>query len=360
VTTREKTLALAVATLQDPRWPKVLARDASCDGQFYYAVRTTGVYCRPSCAARPARPENVSFYATGALAQANGFRACKRCKPDGAAPAAQQAAMVARLCRYMEQAPTTPTLAALAAQAALSPYHLHRVFKSVTGVTPKAYAVAHRAQQLRGHLQRLDATVTDAVYDAGYQSSGPFYAKANAMLGMTPSTYRAGGKGLAVQYAVAPCALGRVLVAQSTRGVCAVLLGDEDEAMVQDLRHRLPHATLKLGDASFNRLMALVLRFIDAPRLGLNLPLDVRGTAFQQRVWQALQTIPPGQTLSYAEVAARIGSPQAVRAVAGACAANALAIVIPCHRVLRSDGTLSGYRWGVERKRALLALEAKT
>ena len=347
---------LAAATVSDPRWAAVVARDARSDGRFFYAVRTTGVYCRPGCAARPARPENVSFHATAADAQRAGFRACLRCKPDQLSPAARQAAMVAELCRFIDAAEQAPSLDELAQRAGLSPYHLHRVFKSTTGLTPRAYAAAQRARRLREALSQ-QATVTDAIYAAGYNSGGRFYEESDSVLGMTPTGFRAGGADTAIHFAVGQCSLGAILVAQSPRGVCAILLGDEPDALTRELQDRFPRAQLIGADAAFERRVAEVVGLVEAPGLGRELPLDVRGTAFQQRVWQALRQIPAGQTMSYAQVAAAIGAPTAVRAVAQACAANPLAVAIPCHRVVRSDGGLSGYRWGVERKRALLARE---
>jgi len=352
-----KTEQLALATVGDPRWAAVVTHDPQSDGRFFYSVRTTGVYCRPSCAARTPRPENVAFHATAAEARRAGFRACRRCKPDQPPLAARHAAMVADLCRLLEAAETPPTLDELARHAKLSPYHLHRVFKALTGLTPKAYAAAHRGKRMRAGLE-AGGTVTEALYDAGYGSGGRFYAEADKVLGMTPTRFRAGGAGAEIRFAVGQCALGAILVACSERGVCAIELGDDPEVLARRLQDRFPHATWVGGDTRFERWVAAVVGFVEAPRIGLTLPLDVRGTAFQQRVWQALQTIPPGQTASYAEIAARLGAPTASRAVAQACGANPLAVAIPCHRVVRSDGALSGYRWGIERKRALLAREA--
>jgi AraC family transcriptional regulator, regulatory protein of adaptative response / methylated-DNA-[protein]-cysteine methyltransferase len=347
----------AAATVNDPRWASVVSHDAQADGRFFYSVRTTGVYCRPSCPARTPRPENVAFHASTADAERAGFRACKRCKPDQPSLVAQNATMVARLCRYIEQAEQPPSLDELARHAGMSTFHLHRVFKSVTGLTPKAYAGAHRARRMQQGLKTA-ATVTDALYGAGYNSGGRFYEQADQVLGMTPSRYRAGGTGTEIRFAIGECALGAILVARSDRGVCAILLGDDPDALARDLQDRFPKAQLIGGDADFEQSIAQVIAFVEAPRLGLDLPLDVRGTAFQQRVWQALRAIPPGQTASYADIARNIGSPTSVRAVAQACGANQIAVAIPCHRVVRSDGGLSGYRWGVERKRALLEREA--
>lgn len=346
----------AAETVNDPRWAAVVGRDRRVDGAFYYAVETTGIYCRPSCAARRARPEHVRFYATREDAERAGFRPCKRCKPDQPALTEQYAAKVTAACRIIEAADMAPSLATLAQRVGLSAWHFHRIFRQITGVTPRQYAEALRANRVRAALQSAD-TVTDAIYDAGYNASSRFYEQSTEVLGMTPTDYRAGGAA-AIRFAVGECSLGSVLVAQSERGICAILLGGDPDALVRDLQDRFPRASLIGGDGDFEQLVARVVGFIEAPRIGLDLPLDVRGTAFQQRVWQALRQIPPGETATYAEIAARIGSPGAVRAVAGACAANALAVAIPCHRVVRTDGGLSGYRWGVERKRALLEKEA--
>lgn len=349
----------AAATLEDPRWAAVLARSPEADGQFVYSVRSTGVYCRPSCGARAAKPENVQFHAGCAEAEKAGFRPCKRCRPDQPSRTAQQAAQVARACRQIENAEQAPTLEALARDAGMSSFHFHRVFKSITGLTPKAYADAHRGQRVRAELERSES-VTEAIYQAGFNSNGRFYENANQLLGMTPSSYRSGGSNTRIRFAVGECSLGSILVAQSERGVCAILLGEDPDALARDLQDRFPQAQLVGGEGDFEQLVARVVGFVEAPALGLDLPLDIRGTAFQQRVWQALQAIPPGSTASYREIAQRIGSPKAVRAVAGACAANALAVAIPCHRVVRHDGGLSGYRWGVERKRALLEREVQS
>lgn len=357
--TRNSTDALdrAAQTRADPRWPRVQARDASADGEFWYSVRTTGVYCRPSCAARPARPENVGFHSSVEAAEAAGFRPCKRCKPRQPALAEQHAAAVTRACRRIEQAEDEmPSLEALADEAGLSRYHFHRVFKSVTGLTPRAYGAAHRGHRVRTELAR-GARITDAILDAGFGSNSRFYERSNATLGMTPTDYRAGGANARVRFAIGQCSLGAILVAESDRGICAILLDDDPESLVRDLQDRFPKAQLIGGDAEFERRVAQVVGMVEQPALGLDLPLDVRGTAFQQRVWKALREIPAGSTASYADVAVRIGAPKAVRAVAQACGANALAIAIPCHRVVRNDGALSGYRWGVERKKALLERE---
>ena len=338
------------------RWDAVQRRERAADGVFYYSVRTTGVYCRPSCGARPARRENVAFHASCAEAESAGFRPCLRCRPDLPPLAERQAQLVAAACRLIEASEEEPSLDALAGSAGMSRFHFHRVFKAQAGVTPKAYAGAVRAARVRAGLAQ-GAPVTDALYAAGFQSSSRFYAGADAMLGMAPARFRSGGAGEEIRFAVAACSLGAILVASTGRGICAILMGDDPEALVHDLQDRFPKARLVGADAGFERTVALVVGFVEAPRLGLDLPLDVRGTAFQQRVWEALRAIPAGVTVSYTELAQRIGSPNAVRAVAGACAANPVAVAIPCHRVVRNDGGLSGYRWGIARKRALIDRE---
>ena len=338
------------------RWAAVVRRDSSVDNQFFYAVLTTGVYCRPSCPSRLARRQNVRFYATCAEAERAGFRSCMRCKPDQPSLALQHARIVAEACRRIETAETPPNLDALAQAADMSRYYFHRVFKAIAGVTPKAYAVAHRAKRIRDTLRQSN-TVTDAIYDAGFNSNGRFYATSAQLIGMMPSDFRAGGTHAVIHFAVGECSLGAILVAATNKGVCAILLGDDANVLVYDLQDRFPCAELIGGDGDFEQVVAQAIGLVEAPALGLDLPLDVRGTAFQQRVWQALQEIPAGSTASYSEIAERVGAPKAARAVAQACAANAIAIAIPCHRVVRSDGALSGYRWGVERKLALLQRE---
>lgn len=344
------------AVQQDPRWASVLGRERAADGLFFYAVKTTGIYCRPSCGARTPRPENVAFFRTGAEAEQAGFRPCRRCQPDLPPLADRQGGLIADLCRLIETAENPPDLQTLADVAGLSKYHLHRLFKAATGLTPHAYAQAHRARRVREGL-RQGVSVGEAIYAAGYASSGRFYAEVDHVLGMTPGDFRAGGAENAIHFAVAECSLGAILVAASARGVCAISLGDDPEKLVRDLQEHFPAAELIGQDSAFEQMVASVVGFVEAPGTGLNLPLDIRGTAFQQRVWQALREIPAGTTLSYTELALKVGSPQAVRAVAGACAANVLAVAVPCHRVVRLDGSLSGYRWGIERKRALLTRE---
>jgi AraC family transcriptional regulator of adaptative response/methylated-DNA-[protein]-cysteine methyltransferase len=354
--TRNRTTASAVQN--DPRWIAVLSRDASADGQFVYGVRTTGVYCRPSSLSRLPKPDNVVFFDNAADAQAAGFRPSKRAAADQSHVAHQHATLVADACRCIEQAESTPNLAQLAEHAGLSPYHFHRIFKSITGLTPKAYADAQRARKVRQQIAS-GGSITDALYDAGFNSSSRFYATSDALLGMTPGQYQQAGSDTEIRFAIGECSLGAILVAQSQRGVCAILLGDDPELLVRDFQDQFRKATLVGADADFEQMIATVVGFIESPNLGLNLPLDMRGTVFQQRVWLALKDIPPGATASYAEIARRIGAPKSFRAVAQACGANTLAVAIPCHRVVRSDGNLSGYRWGVERKQRLLDRETE-
>ncbi|KAB0488538.1 AraC family transcriptional regulator, regulatory protein of adaptative response / methylated-DNA-[protein]-cysteine methyltransferase [Pseudomonas reinekei] len=345
-----------VAIENDPRWAAVVARDPQADGQFVYAVKTTGIYCNPSSLARLPKPQNVEFFDSAELAQAAGYRPSKRAAKDQSDLAAQHAAIVAAACRQIENAETLPALGELADAAGLSSFHFHRVFKTITGLTPKGYAAAHRSRRVRERLAD-GHSVTEALYDAGFNSNSRFYESADHLLGMRPAEYRAAGHNNDIRFAVGQCSLGAILVAQSERGVCAILLGDDPHQLVCDLQDKFRRANLIGADQDFERLIAQVVGFIEAPALGLDLPLDVRGTAFQERVWQALREIPVGSTASYADIAQLIGAPKAVRAVAQACGANSLAVAIPCHRVVRSDGNLSGYRWGVERKRQLLERE---
>ena len=343
-------------TTDEARWDAVQRRDPQADGRFFYSVRTTGVYCRPSCPSRGARRANVAFHASVQQAEAAGFRPCLRCQPTLAPLAERQAAAVARACRLIEQSEAAPDLDRLAKAAGMSRFHFHRVFKAHTGITPKAYARAQRAERVRAALPAAQS-VTNAMYDAGFQSSGRFYAASHDMLGMAPARYRTGGAGETIRFAVAQCSLGAILVAATERGICAILIGDAPEPLVIDLQARFPQAELRGAEPDFEQTVAQVIGLVEAPRIGLDLPLDVRGTAFQQRVWQALRAIPAGRTVSYAELAERLQLPGGARAVAGACAANPVAVAIPCHRVVRTGGALSGYRWGIERKRLLLDRE---
>lgn len=349
------------STDDDRRWQAVTRRDAGADGHFVYAVRTTGVYCRPSCPARRARRENVEFHPTPHDAERAGFRACQRCGPStpAAAGAGAHAASVARACRLIAAATAEgpPRLAALAHEAGLSVSHFHRTFKSLTGLTPKAYAAAHRARRVREALSRDHALITSAIYDAGFESAGRFYANSSEVLGMKPASFRARGAGATIRFAAGECWLGSILVAATDVGVCAISIGDDPAVLVRELQDRFSNATLIGAEATFEEWVARVVGFVRRPSAGLHLPLDIQGTAFQQRVWQALCRIPCGQTRSYTRVARDLGAPNAVRAVATACAANPLAVAIPCHRVVRTDGSLSGYRWGIDRKARLLDAE---
>jgi len=341
----------------DPRWARVAARDKTADGQLWYSVSTTGVYCRPSCPSRRANPKNVALHDTLEGARATGFRACRRCNPDGRSLEFENAALAAKVCRMIEEREEELSLEELAKAVGRSPSYFHRVFKAATGLTPKEYAAADRAKKVRESLENGNS-VTAAIYDAGFNSSGRFYEKSTGMLGMTPTQYRDGGAKEQIKFAVGQTSLGAILIASSTKGIASILLGDDPDALVRNVQDRFPKACLIGADREYETLISRVVGFVENPSIGLDLPLDVRGTVFQQRVWQALQEIPVGETMSYSEIARRIGLPNSVRAVAGACAANHLAVAIPCHRVVRNDGALSGYAWGVERKQALLDREA--
>lgn len=355
-----KSVATRITTNEhELRWQRVLARDPSLDKPFVYAVRTTGIYCRPNCPSRRPKLDNVEFFDTPQQAAAAGYRPCKRANCGDTSLSQQHAAIVSKACQIIDHAEQLPSLDQLAQQVGVSPYHFHRLFKAATGLTPKTYAAANRARKLRTQLQQ-GSSVTDAFYHAGFNASSRFYESSAAVLGMKPSDYRAGGAKTDIRFAVAQCSLGAILVAQSSRGVCAILLGDDPEALVHELQDIFAHANLIGADDDFEQLIAKVIGFIEAPAIGLDLPLDLRGTAFQERVWQALRNIPVGSTASYAEIAKLIGAPKSFRAVAQACGANKLAVAIPCHRVVRSDGNLSGYRWGIERKRQLLEREAQS
>lgn len=342
----------------DPRWRRIVARDRTADGQFWFSVSTTGIYCRPSCPSRRANPGNVRIHETVEDARTAGFRACKRCNPDEPSKVSTNAALVAKTCRMIEESERELSLSELATTVNLSPGYFHRLFKAAIGVTPKRYSAGRKAERIRDGL-RKSATVTEAVYSAGFNSSGRFYEKTQGMLGMTPKTYRAGGENEVIRFALGETSLGSILVASSLIGIVSILIGDDPDMLLRDLQDRFPRAELIGADPDYETLIAHVVGLVDDPQPGLDLPLDIRGTAFQQRVWLALREIPPGRTATYSEIAERIRAPTAVRAVAGACAANKIAITIPCHRVVRNDGSISGYAWGVERKRALLAKEAK-
>lgn len=339
----------------DDRWQSVVDRDVDADGQFVFAVQTTGIFCRPSCRAKHALRKNVRFFADAQQAQDAGFRPCKRCLPDKDSAQQHRLDKIARACQLLEQE-SPLTLDELAQQVAMSPYHLHRLFKATTGMTPKVWQQSWRARRLRDALAK-GAPVTQAILNAGFPDSSSYYRKADQALGMTAKQFRKGGDNVSVRYTLADCALGRCLVAESERGICAILLGDDDATLVADLHALFPAAQDVPAEANFQQRVREVIVAINSRDASLSLPLDIRGTAFQQQVWQALRTIPCGETVSYQQLASAIGKPKAVRAVASACGANKLAIVIPCHRVIRGDGALSGYRWGIARKAQLLQRE---
>jgi AraC family transcriptional regulator of adaptative response/methylated-DNA-[protein]-cysteine methyltransferase len=342
----------------EERWAAIQKRERRADGVFFYAVLSTGVYCRPTCAARRAKRENVRFFANWIEAEAAGFRACKRCRPNDSGFTSQRARAIEDACRKLAEQ-EKPNLDLIAAEAGMSRFYFQRVFKSMTGVTPHAYFAAQRRARIQRELANRK-TVTQAIYDAGFQSNGRFYANSNELLGMRPKQFQKGGWRESIQYAVEKCSLGFVLVAATDKGICAILLGDDAEELLADLRRRFPKADLRAADAAFQQDVERVVAFVEQPAPSLDLPLDIRGTAFQQRVWEALQELRPGTTASYEEIASRIGAPCSVRAVAGACAANALAVAIPCHRVLRKNGGLGGYFWGLERKSKLLERERQS
>lgn len=345
-------------TTDDQRWRAVATRDRGAEGMFFYSVRTTGVYCRPGCASRLAKRANVQFHRTSGEAESAGFRACKRCRPNDTRAANPNAEGIECACRLIEASEKLPLLAELAAAAHMSQSHFHRVFKAQLGITPRDYGKAKRVARVQQELAARKS-VTQAMHSAGYGSSSQFYGEATRSLGMSPVEYRAGGSGQRIQFAVGKCWLGDILVAATDLGICAILLGDDPEELLRDLEHRFSHAELVGGDKNFDRTVARVVGFLEKPARGLELPLDIRGTAFQQRVWAALQRIPLGRTATYTEIAHLLGMPRSVRAVAQACAANPLAVAIPCHRVVRRDSGLAGYRWGIDRKQALLAQESQ-
>ncbi len=346
-------------TTDEDRWSAVLGRKKEADGKFYFSVKTTGVYCRPSCAARRPLRENVRFHISCEFAERAGFRPCKRCRPGERIAPEPHAAAIEEACRAIEHADECPNLDEIAHASGMSRFHFQRVFKQVTGVTPRAYFATCRMRRVQADL-RSGGTITEAIYSAGFNSSARFYAKSAEMLGMNARSYREGGSNALIRFAVGECSLGSILVAATGKGICSILLGDDPDILVRDLQNRFPRAELVGGDHEFETWVASAVGLVEHPEQKFDLPLDVQGTVFQQRVWQALRAIPPGSTASYEELAIRLGAPRAVRAVAGACAANGIAVAIPCHRVVRKDGDLSGYRWGVERKRALLEREAKT
>jgi AraC family transcriptional regulator of adaptative response/methylated-DNA-[protein]-cysteine methyltransferase len=337
-------------------WAALASRDKGAEGAFVYAVRTTGVYCRPGCASRPPLRENVAFYADPAAAEAAGFRPCKRCGPSGGSLGERQVAAIGRACALIRARDALPSLSELADAAGISRFHFHRVFKKITGTTPREWGKAHRLGRFAARLDAGDQ-VADAVYGAGFGASSRAYEAAPNGLGMTPGARRHGGRGETIRFTTVKTGLGWALVAATERGICMTELGDERTALEAELRRRFSAALIWPADAKLTAWAERIVSFITRPEVQPDLPLDIRGTAFQAQVWRALQKIPMGQTASYGEIAAGLGRPNAVRAVAQACASNKLAVLVPCHRVVRSDGALAGYRWGIERKRALLARE---
>lgn len=345
------------------RWQAVQTRDRLSDGGFVYAVRSTGIYCRPSCPSRRPRREQVIFFQAPDAAEREGYRACRRCHPRAAAQRSPRAKLVEDLCRYIEKSIAADpddllTLRALSSRAGLSLHQLERAFQRVIGITPRQYVDAQRMRRLKTQLKEGD-DVTTALYDAGYGSSSRLYERAPAQLGMTPATYRRGGAGMSISYTVVPCSLGRLLVAATVRGISAVYLGNDDATLRGELEKEYPRAEIRENRNGFKKWVSTLLEHLRGREPHLDLPVDVQATAFQRRVWEELRRIPYGSTRTYSEIARAIGRPHATRAVARACATNPASVVIPCHRVIREDGNLAGYRWGLERKQSLLAHEKK-
>jgi AraC family transcriptional regulator, regulatory protein of adaptative response / methylated-DNA-[protein]-cysteine methyltransferase len=340
-------------------WQAVLGRDRRYDGLFVYAVRSTGIYCRPSCPSRRPKPELVEFFEQPKAAESAGYRSCRRCRPteNGAHAALPQA--ITKVCRFLDEASEeVPKLEQMAELVNMSPFHLQRTFKQALGVSPREYAELRRFLRFRARLQKGD-DVTTAMYEAGFNSPSRLYERSASVLGMTPSAYKAGGAGTKIAFSLADTSLGRVLVAQTEKGVCAVRIGDSDKALEAELRTEFVNAEIARSDAKLSRVVQQVVNAAEGHGISADIPLDIRHTAFQGKVWQALRKIAPGETRSYSDIAKAVGDPKAVRAVARACATNPVALVIPCHRVVRSDGDLSGYRWGVQRKKKLLESEQR-
>ena len=355
---KESSLAVS-PKIDQVKWEAVQSCDMELDGQFVYAVLTTGVYCRPSCKSKKPNRENISFYDSPNEAERHGYRPCKRCVPDRIGQVDRKLRNIERACRILETSDETISLDKLAKTVGMSRFHFQRVFKKITGITPKSYAETCRSGRIRKALAD-GATVTGAIFDSGYGSTSRFYEKSDQILGMKPSQYRSGGKETKIWFAVGKCSLGAILVATTELGICAIDLGDVADRLVLDFQDRFPNAELVGGDSKFEKLVATVVGWIDEPGNEFELPLDVNGTSFQCRVWETLRQIPIGSTVTYSQLAKMIGRPKSTRAVANACANNKIAVAIPCHRVIRTDGSLSGYRWGISRKEAILNLEAST
>ena len=343
----------------EARWTALEKRDREADGFFYYGVTSTSIVCRPGCSSRLPLRSNVVFFNTCQDALNQGFRPCKRCKPEKNNVAAARADLVIQACRHIEQAENPPTLMDLAERAGLSSSHFHRLFKKIVGVTPKQYTITHQVERFRNNILS-GHSVTEAIYQSGFSSSSRAYEKSNSRLGMKPGDLKKGGAAIAIKYGISRCFLGWVIVAASNRGICCIEFGDSPDEVIQLMHQRFPKARLINADEGFNSLINEIVGFIKQPNKDFQIPLDIQGTVFQQKVWAILREIKPGRTKSYSDIAKQLGNPQAVRAVARACAANKLAVVIPCHRVIAKDGRISGYRWGVDRKKLLLENEALT
>jgi AraC family transcriptional regulator of adaptative response/methylated-DNA-[protein]-cysteine methyltransferase len=341
----------------EAKWQAVLSKDATLDGEFVFAVSSTKIYCRPSCPSRRPKRERVSFFELPDEAEKAGFRACLRCHPRNTSVEDPQVELVRRVCKFLDDADEeTTTLAALSELTGVSSFHLQRTFKKVMGVTPRQYAAASRVSRFKGGAQ-AGKSISTAIYDAGFGSSSRLYEQARSQLGMTPATYGKGGRGATINYAIIECSLGSLLVAATSKGICSVKLGDSEIALEGDLKHEFPAAEFKRNEKQLRDTVRAVVDHLEGKAPHIDLPLDIQATAFQRQVWQQLRAIPSGQTFSYSEVARAIGQEKAVRAVARACATNPVALVIPCHRVIREDKSIGGYRWGLERKKKLLETE---
>jgi AraC family transcriptional regulator of adaptative response/methylated-DNA-[protein]-cysteine methyltransferase len=345
-------------TTESSHWQAVNQRNPDSDGMFVYGVVTTGIYCRPVCPSRMPKRENVRFFDTHQMAEEAGFRPCKRCTPQNKTAPNTALDAVTKACKIIDTSEKAPTLNQLAVEVGLSPYYFHRLFKRTIGITPKQYAMEKRKERMRTNLHQ-DPSVTDAIYNAGYESGSRFYEKASTSLGMKPSEFQKGGEGLSIRYSLVQSYLGWVLVAVTDRGVCQIDIDDSPEILKMRLGNNFPNARLQVEESKLSKMIEQTLAFLEVPKQNFTVPLDIQGTAFQQRVWNALQDIQPGTTASYGDIAKKIGNPKGARAVAQACASNNIAVVIPCHRVVRKNGDLGGYRWGIERKQKILKHESQ-